>query len=118
MYAIERRLIRRAPVRLVVEQAVQRGTKTRTTKIVSRKNDEAYVLDLTEDVLAAVDWRVGAGYAGKEFLFSKTGDLPRYIDSHVRPLKLVQQKLGLRLLSHRKVGRHSVASLAVTSGSP
>jgi hypothetical protein len=31
-------------------------------------------------------------------------------------LKLVRQKLGLRLLSHHKVGRHSVASQAVTSG--
>ena len=36
--------------------------------------------------------------------------------SHVRPLRLVQQKLGLRLLSHHKVGRHSVASQAVTGG--
>jgi len=91
-------------------------TKTREAKIVSRKNDEAYVLDLTEDILAAVDWHVGAGYADPEFLFSKTSALPRYIDSHVRPLKLVQQKLGLRSLSHHKVGRHSVASQAVTSG--
>jgi len=31
-------------------------------------------------------------------------------------LKLVQQKLGLRMLSHHKLGRHSVASQAVTSG--
>jgi hypothetical protein len=31
-------------------------------------------------------------------------------------LKLVQQKLGLPLLSHHKVGRHSVASQAVTGG--
>jgi integrase len=46
----------------------------------------------------------------------QSGDFPRYIDSHVRPLTLVQQKLGLRLLSHRKVGRHSVASQAVTGG--
>ncbi|HWA71091.1 MAG TPA: hypothetical protein VG937_02085 [Polyangiaceae bacterium] len=34
----------------------------------------------------------------------------------MRPLKLVQQKLGLRLLSHHKVGRHSMASRAVTGG--
>ena len=45
--------------------------------------------------------------------FCKLSD---YIDSHVRPLKLVQQKLGLLLLSHHKVGRHSVASQAVTRG--
>jgi site-specific recombinase XerD len=73
-------------------------------------------LDLTADILAAVRPHVAAGYAGPQFLFSKTGDFPRYIDSHVRPLTLVQQKLGLRLLSHHKVGRHSVASQAVTGG--
>jgi len=59
---------------------------------------------------------VRAGYAGPEFLFSKTGAFPRFIDSHVRPLKLVQRKLGLRPLSHHKIGRHSVASQAVTGG--
>jgi integrase len=95
---------------------VQRGTKTRDPKLVTRKNDEAYALDLTADILAAVDWHVSAGYSGKEFLFSKTGSFPRYIDSHVRPLKLVQQKLGMRMLSHHKAGRHSVASQAVTGG--
>ena len=104
------------PSQLVVDQAVQRGTKQREAKLVSRKNDEAYVLDLTPDILAAVEWHVRAGYAGREFLFSKTGEFPRYIDSHVRPLQLVQRKLGLRLLSHHKVGRHSVASQAVTGG--
>jgi integrase len=116
VYAISRRQIRREPAQLVVDQAVQRGTKTRDAKLASRKNDEAYVLDVTEDILAAVDWHINAGYAGPEFLFSKTGAFPRYIDSHVRPLKLVQQKLGLRMLSHHKLGRHSVASQAVTSG--
>jgi hypothetical protein len=104
------------PPRLVVDQPVQRGTKTRDAKLVTRKNDEAYALDLTADIVAAVDWHVSAGYSGKEFLFSRTGSFPRYIDSHVRPLKLVQQKLGLRLLSHHKLGRHSVASQAVTGG--
>jgi integrase len=74
------------------------------------------VLDLTADVLAALDWHVSAGYGGNEFLFSKTDQFPRYIDSHVRPLRLVQQKLGLRLLSHHEVGRNSVASQAVTGG--
>jgi integrase len=116
VYAIAFRQIRREPSRLVVDQAVQRGTKTREARLATRKNDEAYVLDLSADVLAAVDWHVAAGYSGSEFLFSKTGTFPRYIDSHVRPLKLVQQKLGLRLLSHHKVGRHSVASQAVTAG--
>jgi hypothetical protein len=100
VYAIAHRQFRREPPRLVVDQAVQRGTKTREALLAPRKNDEAYELDLTADVLAAVDWHIGAGYAGSEFLFSKTGAFPRYIDSHVRPLKLVQRKLGLRMLSH------------------
>ena len=93
VYAIGHRQIRREPPRLVVDQAVQRGTKTREARLVPRKNDEAYVLDLTADVLDAADWHVGAGYAGPDFLVSKTGVFPRYV-SHVRPLKLVQQKLG------------------------
>jgi integrase len=116
VYAIAHRQIRRGPLQLVVDQAVQRGTKKRDAKLASRKNDEAYVLDITADILAAVDWHVAHGYAGSEFLFSKTGVFPRYIDSHKRPLQLVQEKLGLRMLSHHKVGRHSVASQAVTSG--
>jgi hypothetical protein len=116
VYAISHRQIRRERLQLVVDQSVQRGTKTREARLVTRKNDEAYVLDVTADILAAIAWHIGAGYAGPEFLFSKTGAFPRYIDSHVRPLTYVQQKLGLRLLSHHKVGRHSVASQAVTSG--
>ncbi len=116
VYATAHRQFRREPPKLVVDQAVQRGTKTREARLASRKNQEAYVLDLTADVLAAVDWHVGEGYAGPLFLFSKTGAFPRYIDSHVRPLRFVQQKLGLRELSHHKVGRHSVASQAVTGG--
>jgi integrase len=110
------RQLRREPAQLVVDQAVQRGTKTRDARLAPRKNSEAFVLDLTADILAAVDWNVAQGYAGPAFLFTKTGVFPRYIDSHVRPLKLVQQKLGLRMLSHHKVGRHSVASQAVTGG--
>lgn len=73
MYAIAHRQIRREPPKLVIDQAVQRGTKTRDARLAPRKNDEAYVLDLTADVLAAVDWHVGEGYGGPEFLFSKMG---------------------------------------------
>lgn len=116
VYAVALRQVRREPPKLVVDRAVQRGTKKREAKLVTRKNDEAYTLDLTADVLEAVDWHVRSGFSGEEFLFSKTGAFPRYIDSHVRPLKLVQKKLGLRMLSHHKLGRHSVASQAVTSG--
>ncbi|NNK44119.1 MAG: tyrosine-type recombinase/integrase, partial [Myxococcales bacterium] len=53
---------------------------------------------------------------GPEFLFSKDGTFPRYIDSYKRPMVAVQQALGLRPLSHHALGRHSVASQAVTSG--
>jgi integrase len=116
VYAIMHRQVRREPPQLVVDQAVQRGTKTRDAQLVPRKNSEAYVLDLTSDIMAAVDWHVAQGYAGPEFLFTKNGVFARYIDSHKRPLTLVQQKLGLRVLSHHKVGRHSVASQAVTGG--
>jgi len=116
VYAVSHRQVRERPPQLIVDQAVQRGTKLRPAELVTRKNDEAIVLGITEDVLAAIRWHVEAGYAGPEYLFSKTGEFPRYIDSHVRPLLAVQRKLGLRELSHHQVGRHSVASQAVTSG--
>jgi hypothetical protein len=59
VYAISHRQLRREPPRLVIDQSVQRGTKTRDARLTSRKNDEAYVLHLTADILAAVDWHVG-----------------------------------------------------------
>ena len=88
----------------------------RVAMLVSRKNNEAYVFDLTEDILEAISWHVGQGYAGREFLFSKDGTLRRYVDSHKRPMVAVQMALGLRPLSHHTLGRHSVPSQAVTSG--
>src|SRR5271155_199216 len=66
VYAIAHRQVRSEPPQLVVDAAVQRGTKNREARLVSRKNDESYVLDLTADVLAAVDWHVSQGYAGPE----------------------------------------------------
>ena len=95
---------------------MQRRTKKRAAELVSRKNDEAYELDITADILVAVGWHVARGYAGTEFLFSETGAFPRYIDSHVSPLKLVQEKLGLRLLRDREwltrsIGRDFVGCL-------
>jgi hypothetical protein len=56
------------------------------------------------------------GIRGEEFLFSQDGTWPRFIDSHKKPLREVQAALGLRLLSHHYVGRHSVASQAATGG--
>lgn len=90
VYGIARRPIHREALRLVIDQAVQHGTKTRASCFAPRKNDEAYALDITADIVQAVDWHVEQGYGGPEFLFSKTGDFPRYIDSHV-PLKWCRQ---------------------------
>jgi integrase len=50
------------------------------------------------------------------YLFSKDGTFPRYIDSYKRPMVAVQRARGLRPLSHHALGRHSVASQAVTNG--
>jgi integrase len=116
VYAISRRQIRDVPPQLVIDQSVQRGTDKRPPQLVERKNDEAYVLDLTPDVVDAIKWHIQQGYAGPEFLFSKDGTWPRYRDSHVRPLREVQRALGLRELTHHYVGRHSVASQAATGG--
>jgi len=69
-----------------------------------------------EDIIDAIRWHKAQGYGGEEFLFSKDGSFPKYLDSYVRSLKNVQKKLGLRLLSHKALGRHSVASQAATSG--
>ena len=116
VYGISHRKIRHIPPQLVVDEQVQRGTKKRPAKLTSRKNNEAYTLELTQDVLDAINWHIAQGYAGKEFLFSKDGNFPTYIDSFVRPLQTVQRELGLPLLSHHAIGRHSVASQAATSG--
>ncbi len=104
------------PPQLIVDQQVQRGSKTREPKLITRKNDEAYTLEITQDVLDAIEWHISKGYAGEEFFFSKDGTFPHWVDSYVRPLQTVQRKLGLRLLSHHKIGRHSVASQAATGG--
>jgi integrase len=116
VYAISREKVRKSPPQLVVDQQVQVGTKTRSAKITTRKNNEAYTLGLSQDVIAAVDWHIAQGYAGDEFLFSKTGSFPTWLDSYQRPLTAVQKKLGLRPLGHHAIGRHSVASQAATGG--
>jgi len=116
VYAISRDRVRDIPPRLVVDRQVQRGTKGRASKLITRKNDEAYVLAVPDDVMEAIRWHVREGYAGPEFLFSKDGDFPKYVDSHKRPLRTVQRALGLRELSHHAIGRRSVACQANTRG--
>jgi integrase len=116
IYAIARSRLRDIPPQLIIDRGVQRGTKDRAAMLVSRKNNEAYALDVTEDILDAIRWHIRQGYAGPEFFFSKDGTFPRYIDSYKRPMVTVQQALGLLPLSHHALGRHSVASQVVTSG--
>ena len=87
-------------------------------KLITRKNDEAYVLDLPDDVIDAIRWHIKQGYSGPEFLFSQTGEFPKYVDSHKRPLREVQRALRLRELSHHAIGRRSVASQANQAGHP
>jgi integrase len=116
VYAVSRSRLRDIPPQLIVDRAVQRGTKSRPAKLVPRKNNEAYVLDLTQDILDATRWHIRQGYAGPEFLFSKDGTFPRYIDGYKRPARVVQHTLGLPSLSHKGLGRHSVASQAATRG--
>jgi integrase len=116
VYAISRSRLRDIPPQLIVDRAVQRGTKERVAVLATRKNNEAYVLELSEDILGAIRWHVRQGYAGPEFLFSKDGTFPRYIDSYKRPMVAVQRARALRPLSHHALGRHSVASQAVTNG--
>ena len=116
VYAIARSRIRDIPPQLIVDRAVQRGTKDRPALLGTRKNNKSLTLSLAQDVVDAIRWHIKQGYSGQEFLFSADGTFPRHLDSHKRPLRTVQRALGLRELSHHQVGRHSVASQAATGG--
>jgi integrase len=116
VYGITHRQVRHIPPRLIIDHQLQQGTGKRAVKIITRKNNEAYTLELSQDVLDAIQWHIAQGYAGEEFLFSKTGKFPLRLDTHKHPLMRVQRALGLRLLSHHAIGRHSVASQAATGG--
>jgi len=116
IYAITHTQVRDVPPTLIVDQQVQRGIKTRPAMLIQRKNNEAYTLALSQDVVEAIRWHISKGYGGPEFLFSRDGQFPRYVDSYMRPLKSAQEELGLRKLGHHAIGRHSVASQAATGG--
>lgn len=116
VFALSKEKLRRQPAMLVVDRAVQRGDKRRPAVLVTRKNDEAYVLHVTDDVIEVIDWHVEQGYAGEPFLFSKDGTFPVYLDSHRKPMWRTQDAVGLPRLGHHALGRHSVASQAVTAG--
>ena len=116
VYAVAKSRIRDIPAQLSIDRAFQRGTKTRLAVLGARKNNRVLTLSLSDDIVSAIRWHIAQGYAGEDFLFFKGEHPPRYLDSHKRPLRTVQRKLGLRELSHHKLGRHSVASQAVTGG--
>ncbi len=117
VYAISKSRLRDIPPRADCRsRGCSVGPKSGSAMLVTRKNNEAYTLGLAEDIVDAIRWHVRQGYAGPEFLFSKDGSFPRYIDSYGRPMVAVQRALGLRPLSHHALGRHSVASQAVTGG--
>ena len=116
VYAISHRQVRHIPPCLIVDQQVQLGNKERPAKLVTRKTGEAFSLEITQDVLDAIRWHIEKDYAGPEFLFSKDGKFPVWLDGYMRPLRTVQENLGLRFLGHHAIGRHSVASQAATGG--
>jgi len=118
VYAITHRQVRHIPPRLIIDQQLQPGSRKRPVKVIPRKNNEAFTLEISQDVIDAINWHVARGYAGEQYLFSKTGRFPLKLDSHVTPLARVQRKLGLRSLGHHAIGRHSVASQAATGGEP
>jgi integrase len=116
VYAISRDRVRDIPPQLIIDRAVQEGKGDRPAQLVSRKNNRALTLALTEDVMAAIRWHIHQGYAGPEFLFSKDGRFHKRVNAHARPLRAMQRALGLRELGHHQIGRHSVASQAATAG--
>jgi len=118
VYAISRDRIREVPPLLIIDRAVQEGYKERRPKLITRKNDRVLTLRLPSDVVDAIRWHIGEGYAGPEFLFSQDGTWPQKVNDHEGPLRDVQKALGLKVLSHHKIGRHSVASQAATGGQP
>ncbi|MBW2627955.1 MAG: tyrosine-type recombinase/integrase, partial [Deltaproteobacteria bacterium] len=71
---------------------------------------------LPADVMDAIHWHTRESYAGPKFLFSIDGRFSQKVNDHAAPLLEVQKALGLRELGHHKIGRHSVASQAATSG--
>ena len=116
VYAISRDRVREVPPLLVVDRAVQEGYKERRPKLITRKNNRVLTLGLPTDVMDAIRWHIRQGYSGPEFLFSNDGTWPQKVNDHEEPLRDAQKALGLRILSHHKIGRHSVASQAATGG--
>ncbi len=118
VYALSRSRTRTdaKPASILIDRAVQQGRTNRPAMLKNRKNHEAYMVEITQDIVDAIEWHIAMGYSGDEFYFSKDGTFPTFIDSHNRPRVTVQKRLGLRLLSHHRLGRHSVGSQAAELG--
>jgi integrase len=113
VYPIEHSQFLCARLQLAIDKAVIRGTSTRDCVVrPARKGGDTMTLEITQDIVDAYRWHVKNGYAGDRLVFCPTDKIPRHLDSHVVPMKLVQAKLGLRKLTHHKLGRHSVGSQA------
>lgn len=104
------------PARILIDRAVQKGHKEREAELKPRKNNEAYTVEISSDIVTAIEWHIERGYSGSEFYFSESGKFPKYLDSHKLPQRNVQRALGLRELSHHRLGRHSVGSQAAEMG--
>lgn len=117
VYALTHDSFRRAQSKLVVDKVFERGTKDRPALLKhTRKAGDTMQLEVTDDIFDAYDWHCARGFAGAEFVFCARDVAPKYLDSHKVPLALVQKALGLRPISHHRIGRHSVGMLAGESG--
>jgi hypothetical protein len=73
VYAIARSRLRDIPPQLIVDRAVQRGTKDRPAMLATRKNNEAYVLDLTDDIVDAIRWHIAKDMPARSSCSARTG---------------------------------------------
>lgn len=113
MYPIEHDQFRCDKLQLVIDKAAQRGTKTRPVNVKpARKGGDTSINGISEDIVTAYRWHCDQGYAGKRLVFCPNDVIPKFLDSHKAPLEIVIAKLGIRRLTHHKLGRHSVGSQA------
>lgn len=117
IYPIEHSKFMRERGRVLIDQAAVRGTTTRPLVLKLRKGNDTLVLEVTSDVFDAYDWHCRMGFAGQQYVFCPSDKIPKYLDSHKAPIRIVQDALALRPLSHHRLGRHSVGSQANQHGS-
>ena len=113
MYPMEHEQFRQELLQIVVDRAAQRGHKARPVIVKRfRKGGDTNLLHVTDDIMSAYRWHVQQGYAGNRLVFCPNDVIPKHLDSHQAPLDVVIEKLGIRRLTHHKLGRHSVGSQA------